>query len=392
MRGFRGSSQGAWRRVRTKNTAAPAAMRVWSWSRPFQNDALRWGSVAHAPHRMIRGGLSIGLIGWQADPNILLAARSDHDLKGATMQPPAGVAEMRRLLLGFSITIGISAVAELGIADYLAERPHTAAELARMTRTDEDFLRRLLRFLSSEGVFEERDGDIYALTDRSHWLRSDVPGSVRARAIYTGSAMSWMAWGSMLECLKTGKSGFLAAFGQDIFDHIREQPKSAATFNAFMATQTAASSAAILNAYSFAGVREMVDVGGGHGALIAAILRANPEMRGILFDMPEVIATAGPALEKAGVADRCRTVSGDFFSASVPAGADLYALKFILHDWPDDKCVAVLRNCRNAMAPGAKVLIVEFVVPDGRGPHVSKFMDINMMVNTTGGRERTEQQ
>ena len=305
------------------------------------------------------------------------------------MQPPAGAADMRRLLLGFSTTIGISAVAELGIADHLTEHPRTAAELARLTGTNEEFLRRLLRYLSSEGVFEERDGDLFALTERSHWLRSEIPGSIRARAIYTGSAMSWMAWGSMMECLKTGKSGFLAAFGQDIFDHIREHPKSAATFNAFMAAQTAASGAAILNAYSFAGVREMVDVGGGHGALIASALRANAGMRGILFDMPEIIATAGPTLDKAGIADRCRRVSGDFFTA-VPAGADLYALKFILHDWPDDKCIAILSNCRKAMAPGGKVLVVEHVVPESRGPHISKFMDINMMVNTSGGRERTE--
>jgi len=298
---------------------------------------------------------------------------------------------MRRLLLGFSTTIGISAVAELGIADLLAESPRTATELARSTGTDEDFLRRLLRYLSSEGVFEERDGDLFALNERSHWLRSEIPGSIRARAVYTGSAMSWMAWGSLVECLKTGKSGFLAAFGQGIFDHIREHPKSAGTFNAFMAAQTAASGAAILNAFGFSGVREMVDVGGGHGALIAAVLRAHPGMRGILFDMPEVIATAGPALERAGVADRCRALGGDFF-ASVPAGADLYALKFILHDWPDDKCIAILRNCRKAMAPGGRVLIVEHLVPESRGPHVSKFMDINMMVNTSGGRERTEQQ
>lgn len=306
------------------------------------------------------------------------------------MHPPAGVADMRRLLVGFSITIGISAVAELGIADHLAERPRTAAELARLTGTNEGFLRRLLRYLSSEGVFEERDGDLFALTERSHWLRSEVPGSLRARAVYTGSAMSWMAWGSMVECLKTGKSGFLAAFGEDIFDHLREHPKPAATFNAFMAAQTAASSAAILAAYSFAGVREMVDVGGGHGALIAGVLRANTGMRGILFDMPQVIATAGPALEKAGIADRCRAVGGDFFAA-VPHGADLYAIKFILHDWPDDQCIAVLRNCRKAMASGGKVLVVEHVVPDSHGPHIAKFMDINMMINTSG-QERTERQ
>jgi predicted O-methyltransferase YrrM len=307
------------------------------------------------------------------------------------MQGAPGAAEMRRLITGFSVTIAISAVTELGIADYLSDGPKTASDLARLSGANEDFLRRVLRYLASEGVFEERAGDVFALTERSHWLRSNVPGSFRPRAVYTGNALSWMAWGSLLQCMKTGVSGFEVAFGEGIFDYVRTHPDAAATFNAFMAANTAASVEAILAAYNFSGVRELVDVGGGRGALVAGVLLANAGMRGILFDMPEVVATAQPLLDQAGVADRCKVIGGDFFEA-VPAGADLYVLKFILHDWPDAKCIRILRNCRQAMAPGGRVLVVEHVVPEDGGPHISKFMDINMLVNTSGGRERTRRE
>jgi hypothetical protein len=303
------------------------------------------------------------------------------------MHAAPGVTEMRRLISGFSVTIAVSVVAELGIADHLAGGPKTAAALARLSGTHEDHLRRVLRYLASEGVFEERPGDLFALTERSHWLRSDVPGSLRPRATYTGSAMSWTAWGHLLACLRTGTSAFHAAFGEDLFDYLKHQPDAAATFNGFMAGQTAASVEAVLAAYDFAGFHELADIGGGRGALLAGIMHANPELRGILLDMPEVIATAEPLLDQAGVAGRCKLVGGDFFEA-VPAGADLYALKFILHDWPDDACIRILRNCRQAVADGGRVLIVEHVIPEESGPHIAKFMDINMLVNTTG-RERT---
>jgi hypothetical protein len=306
------------------------------------------------------------------------------------MQPAPGLAEMRRLLTGFSISIAISAVAELGVADHLSSGPKTAAELARLCGVHEDFLRRALRYLASEGVFEARAGDIFALTDRSQWLRSDIAGSLRPRAVFTGSAPSWAAWGSLLVSLRGGTSAFQAAFGQDIFDYLKGQPDTAAIFNAFMATQTAASVDAVLAAYDFDGTRELADIGGGRGALVAGVLRANPAMRGILFDMPNVIAAAQPLLDHAGVADRCRQIGGDFFS-SVPAGADAYVLKFILHDWTDEQCVRILRNCRQAMPGGGRILIVEHVVPEESGPHVAKFMDINMMVMTSG-RERTRRE
>jgi hypothetical protein len=306
------------------------------------------------------------------------------------MQGAAGLAEMRRLISGFSVTIAISAVAELRIADHLSSGARTASELARLSGVNEDFLRRVLRYLASEGVFEEQAGDAFALTERSHWLRSDVPGSLRPRALFTGSTMSWTAWGNLLKALETGTSAFQAAFGEEIFDYLRHQPDAAATFNAFMAGQTAASVEAVLAAYDFAGVRELVDVGGGRGALVAGVLRANPEMRGILFDMPEVVATAQPLLEQAGVANRCKLVGGNFFE-TVPAGADLYVLKFILHDWTDAESIRILENCRQAMGSNGRVLIVEHVVPEDSGPHISKFMDINMLVMTSG-RERTRRE
>jgi O-methyltransferase domain len=306
------------------------------------------------------------------------------------MQPAPGLAEMRRLVTGFSLTIAISAVAELGLADHLVNGPKSAAELARLCGVQEDFLRRVLRYLASEGVFEERPGDLFALTERSHWLRSDVPGSLRPRATFAGSRYSWSAWGNLLQSLRSGTSAFRAAFGEDIFDYLKHDDVAAATFNSFMAGQTAASVDAVLAAYDFTGARELADIGGGRGALVAGVLKANPAMRGLLFDLPDVIATAGPLVAQAGVADRCKLVGGSFFE-SVPAGADLYVLKFILHDWTDEDCVRILENCRRAMASGALLLIVEHVIPEESGPHVARFMDINMMVMTSG-RERTRRE
>jgi orsellinic acid C2-O-methyltransferase len=250
------------------------------------------------------------------------------------MQNVIGLAEMRRRLTGYSVSIAISAVANLRIADFLSERPMTSAELAGLSGSDEQFLRRLLQFLASEQVFEELEGDVFALTEQSRWLRSDVPGSLRPRAVFAGCALNWMAWGSLLGSVKTGKSAIQLTFGETLFDHLKSNPTDANVFNTFMAEQTAASVESILSAYSFSGVREIVDVGGGHGALVAGVLRSYADLRGVLFDTPEVVASAAPFLDRAGVIDRCRLMGGDFFN-EMPTGSDLYALKFILHDWPD---------------------------------------------------------
>lgn len=304
------------------------------------------------------------------------------------MQGDASFSEMRHLICGFSVTIAIAAVTELGIVDRLADGPKTAADLATATGTEASVLERVMRYLAGEGVFDERN-DAFALNDRSQWLRAGVPGSLRPRAIFAGSAMNWTAWGNFLHSVRTGESGFQTAFGKSLFEYLKDHPADAATFNTFMADQTATSVGAILGAFDFTGVREFVDVGGGRGALVSGVLQAYPALRGVLFDLPEVIATATPLLEQAGIADRCKAVGGSFFDG-MPANADLYALKFVLHDWPDTECIRILQNCRHVMAADARLLIIEHVVPTTHGPHFAKFMDMNMLALTAGGRERTE--
>jgi len=307
------------------------------------------------------------------------------------MPNESSLGEMRHLLCGFAATATISAVVNLGIIDHLSERPRTASELARLTATNEEFLRRVLRYLASEGVFSEQEGDLFALTDLSYWLQSGVPGSLQPRASFVGRTVSWTAWGKLIQSLKTGKSGVQEAFGHTLFEFAKSDPDTAATFDAYMAAQTKASIEAVLNAYSFADVRELVDVGGGRGALLAGILQAHPGVRGILFDLPEVTATAFPLFERAGVSERCKIVSGSFFDQALP-GADAYAIKFILHDWSDDDSIRILSNCRQAMAAGGRVLIIEHVMPEISVPDFARFMDMNMLVLTEGGRERTKRE
>jgi cyclopropane fatty-acyl-phospholipid synthase-like methyltransferase len=180
-----------------------------------------------------------------------------------------------------------------------------------------------------------------------------------------------------------------AAFGQSLFEYVTSHSDAASAFNTFMAEQTVASVEAILAAYRLDGVRQLVDVGGGRGAFVAGALKAYPGLRGVLFDLPEVIATAAALLERAGVADRCEIVGGSFFDG-VPLGADLYFVKFILHDWPNEQCIRILVNCRKTMAPRGRLIIVEHLIPDEPGPHVARFMDMTMLVMTPGGRQRTK--
>jgi hypothetical protein len=296
--------------------------------------------------------------------------------------------EMRHLLHGFATTATISAIVNLGVADHLADGPRSASELARLTGANEDFLRRVLRYLASEGIFAEEAGDMFALTELSQWLRTGMPGSLQPRASFIGSTALWVAWSKLERSLKSGRSGMQEAFGHSLFEFAKDDPETAAAFDTFMAGQTRASNAAVIGSYDFAGIKELADIGGGRGALIAGILDANPGMRGILFDMPNVVANAPAVLESAGVANRCRIASGSFFD-DVPAGADAYSLKFILHDWSDDDCVRILSNCRRAMSLGGRILIIEHILPEKSGPDYARYMDINMLVMTEGGRERT---
>jgi hypothetical protein len=300
-----------------------------------------------------------------------------------------GFEQMRRQICGFSITMAIAAIAQLGIPDRLAAGPRRPEDLAAQVGAHPEFLSRTLAFLASEGVLELRPDGAFGLNERSRWLRSDVEGSLAPRAIYSGAPVSWKAWGAFAAALASGRSGFEEAFGKPMFAYLPEDPGSAAIFNRFMTGQTAASVAAFLAAYDFTGLRLLVDVGGGRGALVAGVLAAYPELNGMLLDMPQVIEGAGAVMDASGVRERCRLVGGDFF-AGVPEGGDAYVLKFVLHDWNDERCVTILEGCRRAMAPGGRVLVMEHIVPDQQGPHIARFMDLNMMMMTDGGRERTE--
>jgi SAM-dependent methyltransferase len=247
----------------------------------------------------------------------------------------------------------------------------------------------VLRALASLGVFEELADGAFALTPLAATLQTDAPGSMRALALFSGED-AYRSWADLLYSVRTGAPAFDHVFGAPHFDYLAQHPASSAIFNQVMSGNVARSAAATVAAYGFPTSGVVVDAGGGHGALIAAILRAHPALRGVLFDMPHVVAGALPALEAAGVADRCERVGGDFFTPPLPAG-DLYTLRQIIHDWDDERAVAILRNCAQALAPGGKVLIIESVIPPGNGPSPVKFLDLQMLV-MNGGRQRTEEE
>ena len=304
--------------------------------------------------------------------------------------PPALM--LRQLAFVMRASRALYAVAELGIADILAGGPMTSAELAARVKTDPPSLRRLLRALVAQGVFEEPAPDRFRLNAAGELLRRDVPGSQRAGVLFTAGEMRWQLWSDFLESVRTGQAAVERAFGKTVFERHAENAEESALFSQAMASFSAAISAPVIAACDFAPFRSIADVGGGTGRLLADILAANPDARGVLFDLPEVVAAAPPLLEASGVAERCRVVAGSFFE-SVPAGADAYLLKSVLHDWDDARSIAILSNCRKAMAAKARLLIVERVMPETaeRGRAVEAYLlDLEMLLMTPGGRERSE--
>jgi SAM-dependent methyltransferase len=237
------------------------------------------------------------------------------------------------------------------------------------------------------GVFEEIADKRFTLTPMADLLRSEVPGSMRALARMFGGEQ-YQAWGGVLHSVRTGQPAFNQVYGSTYFDYFARNPDAAAIFDAAMTGYTTQVAHAVAAAYDFSSARTVVDVGGGEGVLLATILRANPSTRGILFDLPHVIARASGLRERSEVGDRCQVVAGDFFR-SVPDGGDAYLLAQILHDWDDDRSRTILQNCHRAMRPGGKVLVIELVIPPGNEPSFGKWLDLHMLVLQTG-RERTE--
>ncbi len=293
------------------------------------------------------------------------------------------------LLYSFELTRAICAAAELGIADLLADGPRTVDELAAITRTRPELLYRLLRALASRDVFERLDDGRFALTELGESLRREGPGgTVYDYALYIGEPFLQRSWEQLVPTLRTGTPSFDLAHGAPLFEYLAHDADAAARFNDAMSSHSGRDAEGVIDAYGFRAAETVVDVAGGHGTLIAKILAAVPGTSGVLFDLPQVISGVGEALRAADVADRCTLVAGDMFE-SVPAGGDIYTLKRALHDWPDERAIAILRNCRDAMNDGGRVLVIEMVVDPGPGGHLAKFYDLMMLVVATG-RERTE--
>jgi O-methyltransferase/methyltransferase family protein len=295
--------------------------------------------------------------------------------------------QLIQLTWGFMASQAFHVAAKLAVFDVLRDGPKTVREVAEATDSQEIPLRRLLRFLTTLDVVTEDEKGRFSSTTLGALLRSDHPQSVRPMALMYGEPFFWRAWGDLYETVKTGKPAFERVFGQPFFEYLAQNPEEGAIFNAAMTGFSKIDVPAILEAYDFSGLARIVDVAGGHGALLRTILERYPDSRGVLCDRPSVIAGA-TELKRSDVATRCELVAADFFK-SVPAGGDAYILKWILHNWNDDEAVHILKNCRRGIAAGGKVLALEQVVKPSNQPDPAKWMDLNMLTLLTG-RERTE--
>jgi DNA-binding transcriptional ArsR family regulator len=293
--------------------------------------------------------------------------------------------EMVELLARGLLTQAVAVAARLRIADLVAEGPRSAAELAEATGTRPDALARLLRALVGLEVLALDDDGRFAATPRSRALEAG-PGSIGALAELIAE-LSWRAWGALGHSVATGEPAFRHEYGQGMFDHLAGAPEAARVFQSWMTEQSNLQEAALLEAIDLAGVGRLIDVGGGRGTLLAALLRANPDLRGALYDRPEVAATA-EALAAPDIAHRAEAIGGDFF-ASVPEGADRYVLKLVIHDWDDERAITILEAVRRAIPAGGRLLLIEHPLPEGDGYGHAVWLDINMLVMTDGGRERT---
>jgi hypothetical protein len=301
-------------------------------------------------------------------------------------------ATLYQLGIGHYFSNALHVATELGIAELLKDGPRRPEELADATATHAPSLRRMLRLLASVGVFEERDDGRFALTPLGECLRPGIPGSARAMVLlFTGNRVQ-DAWRDLEYCVRTGNPVFRKRGLDDPFSDFARTPEETANFDAAMADFTALAAVAVAAAYDFRSVRTLVDVGGGNGALLIGILNAHAHLRGIVFDRPTAAERAAKQIAERGLAGRCEAVGGNFFEG-VPHGADAYVLKHVIHDWDDERAVAILANCRRAMPDTGKVLIVEGVYPlridDSLASRGAAANDVNMLVNT-GGRQRSE--
>jgi SAM-dependent methyltransferase len=301
-------------------------------------------------------------------------------------------ATMLALVGGFRASRVLYVAASLGLADLLGDTLRTNDELATATDAHAPSLARVLRALVAIGVLWQDPGGRFGLTPLGATLRSDVPGSLRAWVLFALGEENHRVWGELMHSVRTGETAFEHVYGTDVWQYRNRHSEHGRLFDAAMGALMGGVDAAFAVAYPFAGVRRIIDVGGGDGTLLITLLRQHPWLEGVLFDLPEVAAHARRRIAEAGLAERCATIAGDVFE-SVPEGGDCYLLARVIHDWDDARAIAILRNCGRAMREAGRLLLLERIVPAPLEPspalHAAALTDLNMMV-VTGGRERTE--
>lgn len=291
---------------------------------------------------------------------------------------------------GYMISRAIYVAAQLGVADILKDQPMDTRDIAAAVGANPDALYRLLRALASVGVFTEVKQRHFALTPLAAGLRTDVPGSLNAYVLAYGSDQMRRPADNLLYSVQTGLPAFEQVFGMPKIAYLDQHPEVSSMWDAAMASISSLDISDVLAVYDFSGLTTISDVGGGNGTFLTAILRANPKMKGVLFDRPLVITSARARIDAAGLAGRCDLIGGNFFE-TIPGGADAYVLKNVIHDFDDPQSVAILRNCRRAMPDKGKLLVIEPALLPGDQPTMSKFVDLQMLL-IPGGRERTEEE
>lgn len=300
---------------------------------------------------------------------------------------PASLKILEITYTNLVIARALYAFAKLGIADLVGDATVSSEDLAAAAGVNPRALYRLLRTLSTAEVVSESQDHRFALGPLGQALRRDAPESMRAWAIFSGEPFYMQAWEQIVHSIQTGRAAWDHVHQVPLFEYIGQHPDAGALFDQAMTCLSAAEAPAIVSAYDFSSIGKLADIGGGQGLLLRTVLKAHPAMTGVLFDRPDAIAGIHAQLGEDGIAERCEVVPGDFFQA-VPAGADAYLLKYVIHDWDDERSLAILRNCRRAMAKDARLLLVETVVPAPGEAHFAKLQDLEMMV-IAGAQERT---
>jgi hypothetical protein len=298
--------------------------------------------------------------------------------------------QLIQMATGYRVSQALYAAAAIQLADHLSHGARSALELAAVTNAHAPSLHRLMRVLASLGVLTEVTQRRFALTPLGESLKSGAPGGARSAVLTLAGPAFWRAWEHLLYSVQTGRTGWERAWGKPLFEYFTEHPDEASLLSETMVAFHGGEPPAVANAYDFSQVGCVVDVGGATGNLLGAILERHERVRGVLYDLPHVVRGAEGLLKAKGVLDRVTVIGGSFFEGA-PTGGDVYVLSHVLHDWTDEKCLAILSTCRKAMSAGKRLLIVEMILPEGDELHPGKMLDLSMLVGA-GGQERTEEE